>query len=609
MEEDFEKTSSPDTAVELTGTETDENPKWSNLPTVSFRKLQRKTLGEILVESSTITEEQLKEALVLQQERDGQKLGQILVNQEYISEEDMLRALAFQLDLPYYDKLPVNDIDAALIDNIPIQFCRDNKILPVAKDDFNVTVAVADPLNIFPLDDLRLILSTNINMIVSSPSVIQNSINRVFERSQDASQKAIDDLEAPEIGDEDLEETRDLLEASDDEKPIIRLVNGLLARAVKEKASDIHIEPYEAEIVVRFRIDGTLHDTMQVPKRALGSIVSRIKIIGKLNIAEKRVPQDGRISIKVAGKDIDVRLSVLPTAYGERIVMRLLDKSQGTKRLDQMGMDPKVYSQWTRLIEKKHGIILVTGPTGSGKSTLLYASVTHINTTDINILTIEEPVEYKLPGIGQIDVKNKIGLTFAEGLRAILRQDPNVIMIGEIRDSETAGIAIQSSMTGHLVLSTLHTNDSASSVTRLGDLGIQPFQIASTLLGVMATRLMRTLCKSCREPYPPTKVELDVLGINEKELAGRKIYRPGPGCDSCLGQSYIGRVAIHELLVIDDDIKEQILKSQDANAIKKIAREKGMLSLRDSALSKVLEGITSLEEAVTSTQVEELEGD
>lgn len=585
------------------------NLKWSKLPTVAFRKLQRKTLGEILVESSAITEEQLSQALVIQQSTDrGQKLGEILVEKEMISQEDMLMALAYQLDLPYYEKLPVNDIDSSLIDNLPISFCKDNLILPIARDDFNVTVAVADPLNIFPLDDLRLILSTNINMIVSSPSVINSTINRVFERSQDASQKVIDELSEPEIGDEvDLEVTRDLLEASDDEKPIIRLVNGLLARAVKEKASDIHIEPYDTEVVVRFRVDGSLYDTMQVPKRVLGALVSRIKIIGKLNIAEKRMPQDGRISIKVAGKDIDIRLSVLPTAYGERIVMRLLDKSSGASRLEDMGLNPDVYRQWTALIEKKHGIVLVTGPTGSGKTTLLYASILHINTIDINILTIEDPVEYKLPGIGQVDVKSKVGLTFAEGLRSILRQDPNVIMIGEIRDAETANIAIQSSMTGHLVMSTVHTNDTASTVTRMGDLGIPAFQISSTLLGVMATRLIQRLCGNCRELYDPSEAELKLLGVTKEEVKSRKIYRAGPGCEKCFNQAYQGRVAIHELLVIDDDVRELIIHNPDAGQIKKLAVERGMITLRDSALSKVLDGITSIDKAVTSTQIDELE--
>jgi general secretion pathway protein E len=583
-----------------------EQPKWSNLPTVSFRKLQRKSLGQILVESKALSEEQLSTALERQQESQG-KIGQILIESQMVTEEDMLRALAYQLDLPYYARLPVNDIDPSLVDSIPIQFCRDNKILPVAKDDFNVTVAVADPLNIFPLDDLRLILSTNINMIVSPPGVIENSINRVYERSNDASQKVLDDLNEPEISasDDDLEETRDLLESTDDEKPIIRLVNGLLARATKEKASDIHIEPYENEIMVRFRIDGNLQDKMQIPRRHAGTLATRIKIIGKLNIAEKRLPQDGRINFRVAGKDIDVRLSVLPTAHGERIVMRLLDKSSGAKRLEDMGLDADTYSKWVTLVEQKHGIVLVTGPTGSGKTTLLYASLMHINTTDINILTIENPVEYQLAGVGQIEVKEKIGLTFMEGLRSILRQDPDVIMIGEIRDAETAGIAIQSSMTGHLVLSTLHTNDTASTVTRFLDLNVQPFQVSSAVLGIMATRLVRKLCLTCREAYEPTLGELQLMGVTREQLGARKIYRAGAGCDDCHGARYIGRMGVHELMVLDDEIRDTILRSAEANKIKKKAIERGMKTLRDSSIQKVLLGLTSLEEALHRTQTDE----
>jgi general secretion pathway protein E len=583
-----------------------EQPKWSNLPTVSFRKLQRKTLGQILVESQALSEEQLETALEKQKETNG-KIGQILVENELVSEEDMLRALAYQLDLPYYARLPVNDIDPTLVDSIPITFCRDNKILPVAKDDFNVTVAVADPLNIFPLDDLRLILSTNINMIVSPPAVIENSINRVYERSNDASQKVLDDLNEPELGaDDDLEETRDLLESTDDEKPIIRLVNGLLARAVKERASDIHIEPYENEIMVRFRIDGRLQDKMQVPRRHASTMATRIKIIGKLNIAEKRVPQDGRISFRVAGKDIDVRLSVLPTAHGERIVMRLLDKSSGAKRLEDMGLDPKIFDTWVNLIEQHHGIVLVTGPTGSGKTTLLYASLMHINTTDINIVTIEDPVEYQLAGVGQVEVKEKIGLTFMEGLRSILRQDPDVIMIGEIRDHETASIAIQSSMTGHLVFSTLHTNDTASTVTRFLDLNVQPFQVSSAVLGIMATRLVRKLCTNCRDPYDPIDGELKLMGITREQIAGKKIYRAGAGCEECQGIGYNGRMGIHELMVLDDEIRNVLLVSQDAKKIKKKAIENGMKTLRDSAILKVLDGKTSLDEALQTTQTDDL---
>lgn len=583
-------------------------PKWSNLPTVSFRKLQHKTIGQILVETSVLSADQLASALKKQKEMPGGgKLGEILIESEMISEEDVLRALAYQLDLPYYARLPVNDIDPSLVDSIPIQFCRDNKILPVAKDDFNVTVAVADPLNIFPLDDLRLILSTNINMIVSPPAVIENSINRVYERSNDASQKVLDDLNAPEVGaDDDLEETRDLLESSDDEKPIIRLVNGLLARAVKERASDIHIEPYENEIMVRFRIDGSLQDKMQIPRRHASTLATRIKIIGKLNIAEKRVPQDGRIAFRVAGKDIDVRLSVLPTAHGERIVMRLLDKSSGAKRLEDMGMDKEIFDPWVNLIEQSHGIVLVTGPTGSGKTTLLYASLMHINTSDINIVTIEDPVEYQLAGVGQVEVKEKIGLTFMEGLRSILRQDPDVIMIGEIRDGETAGIAIQSSMTGHLVFSTLHTNDTATTVTRFLDLGIQPYQVSTSVLGIMATRLIRKLCMSCREAYDPLDGELQLMSITREALGGKKIYRAGEGCEECHGIGYSGRMGVHELMILDDEIREVLLASQDANKIKKKAIEKGMKTLRDSAVSKVLAGLTSLEEALTNTQTDDL---
>lgn len=591
--------------------ESTEMPRWANLPTVDFRSLQQKSIGQILVETRAISEKQLQEVLKDQaQEGQNKKIGQLLVEKSYVTEDDMLKALALQLDLPYYDRLPINDIDPSLVDNIPIQFCRDNKILPIARDDFNVTVVVSDPLNIFPLDDLRLILSTNINMVVSPPSVIENSINRVFERANDASQKVLDELNVDEAGgDEDLEETRDLLESSDDEKPIIRLVNSLLARAVKERASDIHIEPMENEVLVRFRVDGMLQDKTQIPKRHASSLASRIKIIGKLNIAEKRVPQDGRIPIKVAGKDIDIRLSVLPVAYGERIVMRLLDKSSGGKRLDQMGMAPRMYEAFSSLVEQKHGIVLVTGPTGSGKSTLLYAALMNINTTDINIMTIEDPVEYQISGVGQIEVKEKVGMTFASGLRAILRQDPDVIMIGEIRDAETAKIAVQASITGHLVLSTLHTNDTASTVTRFLDFGVQPFQLSSAVLGIVATRLLRTLCKNCREAYDPLDSELAMLGVSREELGGRSIYRAGPGCERCFGIGYHGRCGVYELMVFDDQIRALILQTQDAKAIKKLAVEKGMLTLRDAAFQKVLLGETSLEEAIRKTQTDDLELD
>lgn len=575
-----------------------------------YDELKKKSLGEILRTTTELTEIQLEEAIVEQKEEEqgtARRLGEILVEKEFITESEMLKALAIQLDLPFYDQLPVDELEASLVNNIPIQFCRDNLILPIAKDDFNVTLAVSDPLNIFPMDDLRLILSSNINLIICPPSLITSCINRVYEKAQDASQKVIDELSVPGDSSEDLEEAKDLLEASDDEKPIIRLVNSLLSRAVKEGASDIHVEPYEMEVLVRFRIHGTLHETMQIPKRHLGSVVSRIKIIGKLNIAEKRIPQDGRISIKVAGKDVDVRLSILPTKFGERVVMRILDKSIGVRSLDEMGMDERSYNAWKALIGSKHGIVLVTGPTGSGKTSLLYSSVVHINTPDINIMTIEDPVEYTLAGIGQIDVKAKVGMTFAAGLRSILRQDPDVLMIGEIRDAETAGIAVQASLTGHLVFSTLHTNDAAATITRLDDLDIQPFQVASAILGVMATRLIRKLCPECKVEHKLTDEEMKLMDVTSKDIEGKTIYSEGPGCDACFKQAYGGRIPIHELLVMDDDMRELIMKTQDAAAIRKQADKAGMGSLRESAVDKVLAGLTSVEEAISQTQTEELE--
>ena len=580
-----------------------------NSARLPYDDLKKKSLGEILLKTTDLTEVQLEEAVLEQRNAEGsyRKLGDILVEKEFVKEAEVLKALAIQLDLPFYDMLPVGEIDPSLVSHIPIQFCRDNLILPVAKDEFNVTLAVSDPLNIFPMDDLRLILSSNINLIVCPPSIITAAINRVYEKAQDASQKVIDELNVPGDSSEDLEEAKDLLEASDDEKPIIRLVNSLLSRAVKEGASDIHIEPYESEVLVRLRIDGTLHETMQVPKRHLNPVVSRIKIIGKLNIAEKRVPQDGRISIKVAGKDVDVRLSVLPTKFGERVVMRILDKSNGVPVLDEMGMDERTYGAWKALIGSKHGIVLVTGPTGSGKTSLLNSSVVSINSPEINILTVEDPVEYTLPGVGQIEVKSKIGMTFAAGLRSILRQDPDVIMIGEIRDAETAGIAVQSSLTGHLVLSTLHTNDSASTITRLDDLEVQPFQIASAILGVMAIRLIRKLCSECKVQHKLTADELKIMELTEADVKGNKIFAPGPGCESCHQQSYSGRLGIHELLVMDDAMRALIMKTQDAAAIRKQAESVGLTSLRQSAVQKVLNGLTSVEEAISKTQTEELE--
>ena len=576
---------------------------------MSFSAGQSKPLGQILLEITDLKEEELESALSQNAKAEiPMKIGSYLLQRKLVTEDQLLRALCIQLDLPFYNKLPIQEIDPALVKGLTIQFCRDHKVLPIARDLYQTTVVVSDPLNIFPMDDLRLILGSSIGMGVAPEAVIDMAINRVFERAGDSQQGLMDELNENQIGgDEDLEETRDLLESSDGEGPIIRLVNGLLARSVRERASDIHIEPYEKEVMVRFRIDGTLSDKMHIPKRHMATIATRIKILGKLNIAEKRIPQDGRISIKVAGKDIDVRLSTLPTAHGERIVMRLLDKSSGAPTLAKTGMSDQMYAQYTSLVEQKHGIVFVTGPTGSGKSTLLYASLMHINKSDINILTIEDPVEYQVNGIGQTEVKDKVGMTFGAGLRAILRQDPDVIMIGEIRDSETAQIAVQASMTGHLVLSTVHTNDTASTVTRMMDFNIEPFQLSSALLGVVATRLLRRLCTSCRVDHVPTERELETMGKTPTDIAGKTIYKAGAGCEKCIQSGYSGRVGVYELLVLDDDLKELIVRTQDANVIKKKAVEKGMMTLRDSAIDRVLAGITSIDEAINKTQTEEID--
>ncbi len=380
------------------------------------------------------------------------------------------------------------------------------------------------------------------------------------------------------------------------------MVNSLLFQAAKDRASDIHIEPFERELTVRFRIDGILYDILSPPKRFQPVIISRVKIMAGLNIAEKRLPQDGRIRIRLAGKDIDIRVSIVPTAFGERVVMRLLDKSTTVLHLEELGLLGAKHDMVSKLIKQSHGIILVTGPTGSGKTTTLYAALSKINTTDKNIITIEDPIEYQLHGVGQIQVNPKIELTFASGLRSILRQDPDVIMVGEIRDLETAEIAIQAALTGHLVFSTLHTNDSFGAMTRLLDMGIEPFLVSSSVIAVMAQRLVRRVCSGCREPYQPAREELEELGISPQRMMGHTIYKPGAGCNQCKRTGYRGRTGIHELLVVDDEIRGLVMKSGDATTIRRAATARGMNTLREDGADKVLDGVTTIEEILRVTQ-------
>jgi general secretion pathway protein E len=440
-------------------------------------------------------------------------------------------------------------------------------------------------------------------VVVAPGPLIVDQINRIYDLASGSASELMDGLEEERLDllATELEEPRDLLDA-DDEAPIIRLVNSLLFQAVKDRASDIHIEPFERDLAVRFRIDGILYDIISPPKRFQPIIISRVKVMSGLNIAEKRLPQDGRIRIRLAGKDVDIRVSTVPTAFGERVVMRLLDRSETILQLNELGLVGRKHELVSQLIGQSHGILLVTGPTGSGKTTTLYAALSKINTVDKNIITIEDPIEYQLHGVGQIQVNPKIELTFASGLRSILRQDPDVIMVGEIRDAETAKISIQAALTGHMVFSTLHTNDSCGAITRLIDMGIEPFLVSSSVVGVMAQRLLRRVCPACRDPYRPTLEELRQLGLSADSLEGNTVYRPGPGCSECKQTGYRGRTGIHELLVIDDDVRNLIMRATDSATIRRAAQAKGMNSLREDGAEKILQGQTTAEEVLRVTQ-------
>lgn len=566
-----------------------------------------KSLGNILLENTPLTEAQLEEGLLVQREK-GIKLGEALVQLRFMKHDDILKAVSIQLGIPYLPKIEPENIASDAIAPVSINFAKRNELVPLRRHADHIEVAIADPVNIAALDDLRLLYGTSIRPVIASSAEITEAINIVYNRGTGTDRTVMSDLQEESLENltQELEEPQDLLE-SDDEAPIIRLVNSLIFRAVKQKASDIHVEPFEKDLVVRFRIDGVLYDIMHPPKKAQNSVISRIKIMANLNIAEKRLPQDGRIRIKAAGKDIDIRVSTLPTSFGESVVMRLLDKSKVLLDLGNVGVQGEALTQMLDLINRNHGIILVTGPTGSGKTTTLYAMLSQINTTDLKIITVEDPVEYQLPGINQIQVNSKIDLTFAGALRSILRQDPDVVMIGEIRDRETAEIAIQASLTGHLVISTLHTNDSASSATRLIDMGVEPFLVASSVIGIIAQRLVRTLCKECRERQDVSDFELMQLGVTRETVAGRNIYK-AKGCSACLDTGYSGRMGVHEIMMMDDDVRAMVMKNADAPSVKRRAMDKGMKTLREVAADKVLQGETTIEEIMRVTQEDIVRG-
>jgi general secretion pathway protein E len=595
---------------------------------------EERFVGDILVRQGALSQERLEQALQVAGER-GAKLRDVLTSTQLLDENAFIEALARDLGLSVITKILVDEIPAELLDLVPINFARQHKLVPLTIDDECVRVAVANPLDLSPLDDLRALSGRRCDAVVASTDVIDAAINRVYERKDENA------LSESDAGD-DVEELQDLIDMTD-EAPVIRWVNNLFYEAVRDRASDIHIEPSENEVSVRYRIDGDLYRVKTAHKGFLPSIVARVKIEANLNIAEKRLPQDGRITKKIKGKLVDVRVSTIPTQRGERIVLRLLDKAQAMHDLPALGFSRDKLSTIEDLIRRPNGILLVTGPTGAGKTTTLYACLNKINTPDLNIMTVEDPVEYELKGISQMPVQPKIGLTFAAGLRSFLRQDPDVIMVGEIRDHETAEIAIHASLTGHLVFSTLHTNDAAGAIARLVEMGVQPFLIASSLLGVLAQRLVRRLCKLCHQPYIPSDQDLRSLELDPKAfgpprpivpgqaapgsvppppspdedatqvrlLPGEKPPRPvffrAAGCENCAGTGYRGRVGIYELLVVDEPVRREILNNSDSKSITRVAADRGMVTLRVDGTRQVLAGKTSLEEVLAMTQAGDLE--
>jgi general secretion pathway protein E len=559
----------------------------------------RRLLGEILVESG-LSPERLRKVLDLQKKRGG-RIGMLLVRLNFVTEEEVLKALGQQLGLPYQSGL--GEIDREIALKLPITYAKKAVMLPLRRENGTVLAATSEPLNLSALDDLSALFGVDVALCLTPSEVILDTLNRLHSEDMNRAEDTVQEMEEEDLSflAAELDEPTDLLEVTDD-APIIRLVNSLLSQAIRERASDIHIEPFEKEMIARFRIDGILYNILTIQKRYQASIASRVKIMSGLNIAEKRLPQDGGMRIKIGGRDVDIRVSIVPTAFGERIVLRLLYRESALLPLDQIGFSGDTLTRFNAMIERPHGIILVTGPTGSGKTTTLYASLSKINSPDKNIITIEDPIEYQLKGIGQIQVNAKIQLTFAAGLRSVLRQDPDVILVGEIRDSETAEIAIQAALTGHLVFSTLHTNDAAGAVSRLLDMKIEPFLISSSVIAILAQRLVRMLCKECREPYQITPAEIAELEYTS-DAEGATVYR-AKGCEACFNTGYLGRRAIYELLSVDDDVRQLMMKNTDATTIKALAMEKGMRTLRQDGAARVLDGLTSIDEVVRVTQKE-----
>ena len=527
---------------------------------------------------------------------------QALRESKLLDELTVLSIMANLYAMPLVKKPVPDRMPQTFISRVPIQFLKSHCMIPLKGEADTLQIVMNDPVHLPIADDLARILGKDgYQAGLGTGNEILSAINILYDQETDSARQLVEDMTSNGTSIiQEIEETTDLLDDTSD-APVIKLVNHMISQSVKARASDIHIEPFQDSIKVRYRIDGILYDMLSPPRWIQSSLVSRIKVMADMNIAEKRVPQDGRLDVRIGDQEIDIRVSTVPTTFGERLVLRLLNKSRALLELSQFGISPKNYKTLNKLIRLNNGIVLVTGPTGSGKTTTLYAALSVINSPDKNIITIEDPVEYKLKGIGQIQVNRKIGVTFAKGLRSIVRQDPDVILVGEIRDLETSQVAIQSALTGHLVFSTLHTNDAPSAVTRLVDLGVEPYLITSSVKAVIAQRLVRTLCPGCREPYTLGEEDVRALHGHQTDLMGRTVYR-AVGCPDCFNTGYAGRQAIFEIMEVNDDLKLVILSTSDANAIKATAMEQGMTTLRRCGLEKLLEGVTTVEEVMRVTQ-------
>lgn len=568
--------------------------------------MQKKSIGDIFISAGLITEDQLNQAIEKQRQLGtSSRIGDVLVSMGLITDRDKTKCLGIQWGVQYVD-LTEYPIDPEAVKTVSQDVTRRYKVIPIAKNNGKLTLAMKNPLDVFAIDEVRLITGSEVEPVIAPEEDIVSALSQQYgggSSSAEAVSELIDNIETAadfavtesEVPDEDvsIEELRELSE----EAPVVRLTNLIITRGIQDKCSDIHLEPGRTSLRVRYRIDGIMHDGLIVPKKVQASLVSRIKIMADMDIAEKRAPQDGRISATVDGRQYDFRVSTLPNIHGEKVVLRVLDKGSLMVGLNKLGFLPQTMEMFESIIGRTYGIILVTGPTGSGKSTTLYSVLSKLNSGDKNILTIEDPVEYELAGITQTQVNPKAGLTFASGLRTMLRQDPDIIMVGEIRDQETAMIAVEAALTGHLVLATLHTNDAPGSITRLLDMGVESFLIASAVVGVLAQRLLRLICTKCKETYIPPMDAVKRLGMNIED-GSEVTFSRGRGCDHCKGTGYKGRIGIYELMPITDKIRDMILAKASSYSIKEAAIESGMQCLRDDAMEKILLGLTTLEESL-----------